>query len=45
MLEFGILDLAVALLIGFAIGYGAREYVSRRRRAAEWRRQQTEGKF
>ena len=33
------------LLIGVALGYGVREYISRRRRAAEWRRKQSSGTF
>lgn len=34
-----ILDLTMALTIGFALGYGVREWISRRRRQAERRRQ------
>jgi hypothetical protein len=33
-----ILDLTMALTIGFALGYGVREWISRRRRQAERRR-------
>jgi hypothetical protein len=31
------LQIAIALIIGFALGYGVREWVSRRRRQAEAR--------
>ncbi len=34
-----ILDLTMALTVGFALGYGVREWISRRRRQAERRRQ------
>jgi hypothetical protein len=39
-----ILDLTMAL-IGFALGYGVREWISRRRRQAERRRQGLGGGF
>ena len=34
-----ILDLTMALTVGFALGYGVREWISRRRRQGERRRQ------
>src|SRR5262249_15287658 len=40
-----ILDLTMALTIGFALGYGVREWISRRRRQAERRRQGLGGGF
>ncbi len=38
-----ILDLTMALTIGFALGYGVREWISRRRRQAERRRRGVDG--
>ena len=35
------LDIAIALLIGFAVGYGVREIISRRRHREAARRRQT----
>jgi hypothetical protein len=32
------LEIAIALIVGFALGYGVREWVSRRRRQAERQR-------
>jgi len=32
------LEIAIVLIVGFALGYGVREWVSRRRRQAERRR-------
>jgi hypothetical protein len=32
------METAIALIVGFALGYGVREWVSRRRREAERRR-------
>ena len=40
-----ILDLTMALTVGFALGYGVREWISRRRRQAERRRQGLGGGF
>jgi hypothetical protein len=40
-----ILDLTMALTIGFALGYGVRELISRRRRQAERRRGGLDGGF
>jgi hypothetical protein len=40
-----ILDLTMAVTIGFALGYGVREWISRRRRQAELRRQGLGGGF
>jgi len=40
-----ILDLTMALTIGFALGCGVRELISRRRRQAERRRQGLGGGF
>jgi hypothetical protein len=40
-----ILDLTMALTIGFALGYGVREWISRRRRQAERRRRGLDGGF
>jgi len=37
--------LGIALLIGFTIGYGVREYIAQKQRAAEWRRKQSKGSF
>jgi hypothetical protein len=30
------MEIVIALIVGFAAGYGVREWVSRRRREAEW---------
>ncbi len=40
-----ILDLTMALTVGFALGYGVREWISRRRRQGERRRQDLGGGF
>ena len=40
-----ILDLMTALTVGFALGYGVREWISRRRRQAERRRRGLDGGF
>ena len=40
-----ILDLTMALTVGFALGYGVREWISRRRRQAERRRRGLDGGF
>jgi len=32
------LQIAIALIVGFALGYGVREWISRRRRQAERQR-------
>src|SRR5262249_61752454 len=40
-----ILDLTMALPVGFVLGYGVREWISRRRRQAERRRQGLGGGF
>jgi hypothetical protein len=32
------MEIAIALIVGFALGYGVREWISRRRRQAERRR-------
>ena len=40
-----ILDLTMALTVGFALGYGVREWISRRRRQAERPRRGLDGGF
>jgi hypothetical protein len=35
------LEIAIAFIIGVALGYGIREWISRRRRQAERRRRET----
>jgi hypothetical protein len=38
-----VLDVTIALTVGFALGYGIREWISRRRRQAIRRRQNLDG--
>ena len=37
----GMFELIIAAVIGATVGYGAREYIFRKRRAAEWSRRET----